>query len=48
MARLAWAGALLGKVFMERSAKKELRWCLTAYPSQPMAREADKSLADYY
>ena len=47
MARVAKAGASLSKVFMERSARKELRWCLTVYPSQAMAQEADMSLADY-
>jgi aminopeptidase len=47
MARLAKAGAPLNKVFLERSAKNELRWCLTVYPTHAMAQEADMSLADY-
>ena len=47
MARLSRAGAQLSKLFMERSAKKELRWCLTVYPNQAMAQEADMSLSDY-
>jgi aminopeptidase len=47
MARVAKAGAPLSKVFMERSAKKELRWCLTVFPNQAMAQEADMSLDDY-
>ena len=47
IARVSKAGAPLRKLFMERAAKKELRWCLTAYPSQAMAQEADMSLADY-
>ena len=47
MARVSKAGAQLGKLFLERSAKKELRWCLTVYPNQAMAQEADMSLSDY-
>ena len=47
MARQAKAGAALNKVFFERAAKKELRWCLTVYPTHAMAQEADMSLADF-
>ena len=47
MAHYAKAGAGLSKIFMERSAKKEFRWCLTVFPTQAMAQEADMSLADY-
>jgi aminopeptidase len=47
LARVSRAGAPLSKLFIERSAKNELRWCLTAYPSHAMAQEADMSLADY-
>ncbi len=47
MARVARAGAPTMKVFMERAAKNELRWCLTVYPTHAMAQEADMSLADY-
>jgi aminopeptidase len=47
MARQAMAGASINKVFLERAAKKELRWCLTVYPTHAMAQEADMSLADY-
>jgi aminopeptidase len=47
MARVAKAGAPLSKVFHERSARKELRWCLTVYPNHAMAQEADMSLEDY-
>ena len=47
IARAAKAGAALNKVFFERAAKKELRWCLTVYPTHAMAQEADMSLADY-
>jgi aminopeptidase len=46
-ARVAKAGASLSKIFMERSARNEMRWCLTVYPNQAMAQEADMSLADY-
>ena len=47
LARFAKARAPLSKIFFERAAKKELRWCLTVYPTQAMAQEADMSLADY-
>ena len=47
IARVAKAGAPIQKVFMDRSAKGQLRWCLTVYPSHAMAQEADMSLADY-
>jgi aminopeptidase len=47
ISRVAKAGAPVSKVFFDRSAKGELRWCLTVYPSHAMAQEADMSLADY-
>jgi aminopeptidase len=47
MAREARAWAPLMKVNMERAAKKDLRWCLTVYPTHAMAQDADMSLADY-
>jgi aminopeptidase len=47
LARASKAGAPISKIFFGRSAKGELRWCLTAFPSQAMAQEADMSLADY-
>ena len=47
MGRAARAGAPWSKIFMDRSAKKEMRWCLTAFPSQALAQEADMSLSDY-
>jgi aminopeptidase len=47
ISRVAKAGAPLSKVFFERSARGELRWCLTVFPSHAMAQEADMSLADY-
>jgi aminopeptidase len=47
LARSSRAGAPLMKVHSQRAAKKELRWCLTAYPTHAMAQDADMSLADY-
>jgi aminopeptidase len=35
------------KIFMERSAKKELRWVVTAYPTKALAQEAGMSYLDY-
>ncbi len=37
----------LMKTFMDRSAKGELRWCLTVYPNNANAQDADMSLHDY-
>jgi aminopeptidase len=47
LARASKAGAPVNKIFYGRAARGELRWCLTAYPSNAMAQEADMSLADY-
>lgn len=47
MARARKARAPLMKTFMERSARKELRWCVTVYPTHAMAQDADMSLSDY-
>jgi aminopeptidase len=33
--------------FFERAARKELKWCLTVYPTHSMAQEADMSLSEY-
>lgn len=35
------------QTFMERAARRELRWCYTEYPTHASAQEADMSLADY-
>jgi len=35
------------KIFFERVAKKELRWCGTMFPNQANAQEANMSLSDY-
>lgn len=47
LARFSKAGAPVMKTFFERAARNEMRWCLTAYPTQAMAQEADMSLNDY-
>jgi aminopeptidase len=35
------------RIFLDRAAKKELRWCVTQYPTQACAQDAEMSLADY-
>lgn len=35
------------KRFLDRAAKKELRWCATLFPTQASAQDADMSLAEY-
>ena len=47
MARSSRANAAVFKNFLSRIAKKEIRWCGTAFPTHAMAQEADMSLADY-
>jgi aminopeptidase len=47
MSRTSKAGAPLMKKFLERAARKEVHWVLTAFPSQAMAQEADMGLLDY-
>jgi len=47
IARAQKAGAGLMQVYMERSAKKELRWCTTVFPNNANAQDADMSLRDY-
>ncbi|ABN69505.1 peptidase M29, aminopeptidase II [Staphylothermus marinus F1] len=37
----------LTKIFMERSARRELRWTVTAYPTKALAQEAGMSIIDY-
>ena len=37
----------LMKTYMDRSARGELRWALTAFPTQAYAQDADMSLAEY-
>jgi len=37
----------LTKIFMERSARKELRWVVAPYPTKALAQEAGMSYIDY-
>ncbi len=37
----------LFKLFTDRLAKGEMRWCLTIYPTEALAQEANMSLSDY-
>jgi aminopeptidase len=46
MRRQTATGELLARA-MERSAKGELRWCYTLFPTNAYASEAEMSLADY-
>jgi aminopeptidase len=47
IARNAKAKTGLMKTYMERSARGELRWCVTVYPNNASAQDADMSLHDY-
>ncbi len=47
IARSRKARAPLRKIFDERAARGDLHWCLTLYPTQALAQEADMSLNDY-
>ena len=35
------------EIFLERAAKKELRWCVTQYPTNAAAQDSDMSLEEY-
>ena len=37
----------LGRRFLERAAKDDLRWCGTQYPTQAEAQDAEMSLSEY-
>lgn len=37
----------LHEIFNKRAAQKELRWCVTQYPTQAQAQDAEMSLTDY-
>jgi len=37
----------LHRIFLNRAAKKELRWCLTQYPTPAAAQDAEMSLEEY-
>ena len=47
IARFRKANAGLFKIFMDRIAKGDMHWCLTVYPTEAMAQEANMSLSDY-
>jgi len=47
MAAVREARAPLMELYMRRSAARELRWCVTAYPCEAFAQDADMSLAAY-
>jgi aminopeptidase len=47
MARYRKTYAPVFKIFSDRSASGEFRWCLTVYPTEAMAQEANMSLSDY-
>ena len=47
IARQRRARGPLFKLFIDRLAKGEMRWCGTVYPTDAMAQEADMSLSDY-
>lgn len=42
------ATARLSKLFMERSAKGEMRWCACLFPTHALAQEACMALDEYY
>lgn len=47
IARVRKANAGISKIFLDRAAREELRWCLTVYPTHSMAQDAEMSLVDY-
>jgi aminopeptidase len=47
IARQRKANAPTFQIFMERTARKEMTWCLTVYPTEAMAQDANMSLNDY-
>jgi aminopeptidase len=47
MSRFRKSTAPLMQTYMERAAKKELRWCVTVFPSNSVAQDSDMSLADF-
>jgi aminopeptidase len=47
MARRSKAQRPVSQVFFDRSARGDLRWCSTLYPTHASAQEADMSLEDY-
>jgi aminopeptidase len=47
MARLSKANREISDIFMQRSAKLELKWCGLQYPTSAMAQEGSMSLSEY-
>ncbi len=47
LAQFGRANAEMSKIMMQRSAKGDLRWTITVYPTNAMAQDADMSLMDY-
>lgn len=47
IARSRKANIELTNIFLDRAARKDLRWCYTEYPTYASAQEADMSLSDY-
>ncbi len=47
ISRSAKARTELMKIYMDRSARGELHWCITLYPNNANAQDADMSLHDY-
>ena len=47
IARSRKANTEITNIFLDRSARRELRWCYTEYPTYASAQEADLSLSDY-
>lgn len=47
LSRSRKASSELTKIFLERSANLNLRWCYTEFPTYASAQEADMSLSDY-
>ncbi len=46
-ARFVQSHQPLFEIVMQRSARQELRWCYTAFPTQAAAQEAEMSLTEY-
>jgi aminopeptidase len=47
VSRRSKARHVLSRIFLERSARGELRWTLAPYPTRALAQEADMSILEY-
>jgi aminopeptidase len=47
MAVVSQSHQKLSQIFLNRAAKQQLRWCLTLYPTNAAAQDADMSLDEY-